>query len=431
MIEVSLSDRFQKIIGPLANKISTNKYMLAIRDGMLAYMPFTFIASIFLIIAFFPITPYIDFMTNIFGSDWQMKLTLVASASLDVGGLLVVIAVANSMANNFKVNNIQAILTAVVSFLLLTPQDTMENGTFLEVTRISAQAIFLSILVGIITVVIYKKVTDKNWKIKMPASVPPAVSVPFESIIPSFITITVFFIVRLFLDITLNTDALTLVNTLLGRPLSLFGGSLFGIVFVLIFEQLLWFFGIHGGAIVGAVMDPIHQVLEDQNRLASIAGEIPPNIISMSFRANFASIGIIGSVIAIIIVAKSRQYKEVGKVAGVPYIFNIGEPVLFGVPLMLNFIYFIPFVFTRVISAVIAYVAFALEWVPVPTGLAQVPWTTPPIISGYLVTGSIRGAILQIVLLVFVTLLWIPFVKIADKQVYEQELEREQLQKKR
>lgn len=427
-MEVSLSDKFQKFIGPLANKISTNKYMVAIRDGMLAYMPFTFIASIFLIIAFFPITPYIDFMTNLFGPSWQMKLTLVASASLDIGGLLVVIAVANSMANNFKVNNIQAILTAVVSFLLLTPQDTMDNGTFIEVTRIGAQAIFLSIVVGIITVLIYKKVMDKNWKIKMPASVPPAVSAPFESIIPSFFAITFFFILRLFLDIALNADALTLVNIILGRPLTLLGGSLFGIVVVLIFEQLLWFFGIHGGAIVGAVMDPIHQVLEDQNRIATLAGEIPPNIVSMSFRANFAMIGVAGSVIAILLVAKSRQYKEVGKVGGVPYIFNIGEPLLFGIPLMLNFIYFIPFVFTRAISALIAYVAFSFGWVPIPTGLVQVPWTTPPIISGYLVTGSIRGAILQIVLLAVATLIWIPFVKIADKQVYDKEQEREKPQ---
>lgn len=89
-------------------------------------------------------------------------------------------------------------------------------------------------------------------------------------------------------------------------------------------------------------MDPIHQVLEDQNRVASVAGEIPTNIISMSFRNHFASIGVVGAIIAILIVAKSKQYKEVGKIASVPYIFNIGEPALFGIPLMLNFSFIIP-----------------------------------------------------------------------------------------
>jgi hypothetical protein len=153
---------------------------------------------------------------------------------------------------------------------------------------------------------------------------------------------------------------LTLINGTLGKPLTYLGGSIGGLVVVKIFEQFLWFFGLHGGSIIQAVMDPIHQVLEDQNKVASLAGAIPPNIISMSFRNHFASIGVVGAVIAILIVAKSRQYKEVGKISSVPYMFNIGEPALFGIPLMLNFLYFIPFIFSNAISTVIAYVVFAL-----------------------------------------------------------------------
>lgn len=194
-------------------------------------------------------------------------------------------------------------------------------------------------------------------------------------------------------------------------------------VVVKIFEQFLWFFGLHGGSIIQAVMDPIHQVLEDQNKVASLAGAIPPNIISMSFRSHFASIGVVGAVIAILIVAKSRQYKEVGKISSVPYMFNIGEPALFGIPLMLNFLYFIPFIFSNAISTVIAYVVFALGLVPLPTGLAQIPWTTPPIISGYFVTGSIRGSLLQIALIAITTIVWIPFVRMADKELYKEEKE--------
>ena len=423
--KVNFSEKLQNVLGPFASKINRNKYILAIRDGMLAYMPFTFIASIFLIIAFFPIPAYIEFMTNTFGAGWQTRLAYVSHSSLNVGGLLVVIAVANKMADSFEVNKIQSILTAVVSFLLLTPQTPIEGeGTFLLLTRISAQAIFLAIIVGIFIVLIYKKVTDKNLKIKMPSSVPPAVSAPFESIIPSLFVIVFFWIIRLILELGFDTYAMSLINNVLGRPLIFLGGSLIGTIIVTMFEQLLWFFGLHGAAIVNSVMEPIWQVMEDQNRMASYAGDIPPNIIGMSFRL-FSLIGVVGAVIAILIVAKSRQYKEVGKIAGVPYIFNIGEPTLFGIPLMLNAIYFIPFTFTRVVSTIIAYVAFTIGIVPLPTGLAQVPWTTPPIISGFLVTGSINGAILQIVLLVITTLIWIPFVKIADKQIYEKEQQPE------
>lgn len=426
---LSLSDKIQSIIGPFASKVNENIYITAVRDAMLAYMPFTFIGSIFLIIAFFPIPQVTEFITTVLGtadaSVWQGKLLYVNDATLAIGGLIVVISMAKSLAEKLKTNVLQCILTALVSFLVVTPLNVVEGTNFLDITKVSAQSIFLAITIGLTSTIIYKKVEQKGIKIKMPDSVPPAVSGPFESVIPSFLVVLVFFIIRLILESGFNSDALTLINGFLGKPLTILGGSIFGMVVVKIFEQFLWFFGLHGASIVQAVMDPIHQVLEDQNRVASLAGEIPSNIISMSFRNQFASVGVIGAIIAILIVAKSKQYKEVGKIAGVPYIFNIGEPALFGIPLMLNFSYILPFVFSNALTTIVAYVAFYLKLVPIPTGLAQVPWTVPPIISGYLVTGSVRGSILQIVLIIVATLIWLPFVKAADKKIYNGELQEE------
>ena len=110
------------------------------------------------------------------------------------------------------------------------------------------------------------------------------------------------------------------------------------------FSQLLWFFGIHGDSIVNGVMTPIFQVLQAENQAASLAGQVPPNIICQSFWDSYASIGIIGSIIAIVLIAKSKRYIEMKKIAAVPYIFNVGEPTLFGIPLMMNVTYFIPFI---------------------------------------------------------------------------------------
>lgn len=152
-----------------------------------------------------------------------------------------------------------------------------------------------------------------------------------------------------------------------------------------------------------------------------MAGGNPINIISSSFFTHFAGIGIVGAVVAIIIVAKSKRYKEMGKIAGVPYLFNIGEPALFGVPLMLNVTFFIPFVFTSAVSAIVSYIVFSIGLVPLPTGLVQLPWTTPPIISGYLVTGSIAGGILQLALIALATIIWIPFIKIEDRKIVKEE----------
>lgn len=216
-------------------------------------------------------------------------------------------------------------------------------------------------------------------------------------------------------------SALAVFNFILGVPLQKVGGSLIGVVIVKMFSQLLWFFGIHGDSIVNGVMTPIFQVLQDANKTVSMAGGTPVNIINQSFWDSFAGIGIVGAIIAIVIIAKSKRYKEMKKIAGVPYIFNVGEPTLFGIPLMMNVIYFIPFIISNVVSILISYVAFATGLVPVCTGLAQVPWTTPLVISGYLATGSIAGSILQIVCLIVVVLIWLPFVRIADNQLIKEE----------
>ncbi|WP_238902067.1 PTS transporter subunit EIIC [Clostridium sp. YIM B02506] len=409
---------------PIADKVSRQRHLTALRDGMLAYLPFTIIASVFLILAFIPIPGYTEFITNLLndGGAWQGRLIYVANSTMDVGGLFVLIGTAYSLAKSYNIDKLQSSLTALASFILVTPYIIGDAGSSIPVDKIGAKAMFVAFIVAMVAVEIYRKMEQKGIVIKMPDAVPPAVAKPFASLIPAFLTVVFFWAIRLIFDIGFNSDLFTIINLVIGKPLLLLGGSLGGFVVALLFEQLLWFFGIHGGSIVSSgAMNPIWTMLDDANRLSSIAGEVPKNIISLSFRNSFASIGVVGAIIAIVIVAKSKQYKEVGKVGLVPYIFNIGEPVLFGIPLMLNPLYFIPLVITPSVSAVIAYIALATKLVPIPTGLAQLPWTTPPIISGYLVTGSIRGAILQIVLLIVTTLIWIPFVKMADKQIYKEE----------
>lgn len=413
---------------PVADKFSRQRHLTALRDGMLAYLPFTIISSIFLIIAFLPIPGYSEFMTNLFndGGAWVGKLVYVTNSTNDVAGFFVLFATAYSLAKSYNVYKLQASLTALAAFLVVTPYISGDAGTAIPMVKVGAQAMFVAFIVAMVSVEIYRRMEQKGIVIKMPDAVPPAVAKPFASLVPAFVTILVFWIIRVIFDVALNSDLFTTINLIIGKPLLLLGGSLGGFVFALLFEQFLWFFGIHGGSIVSSgAMNPIWTMLEDANRVASIAGEAPVNIIGSSFRTAFASIGVVGCVIAMVIVAKSKQYKEIGKVGLVPYCFNIGEPVLFGVPLMLNPIYFIPLVITPAVSSLIAYAALAFKLVPIPTGLAQLPWTTPPIISGYLVTGSISGSILQIVLLVVATLIWLPFVKIADKQIYVEEQKRE------
>jgi PTS system cellobiose-specific IIC component len=422
-------DKLEESLGVFAEKVNGNIYITSIRDAMLAYMPFTVIASFFLIIAFFPYQPVIDLITKMLGTEnpwvWQSKLIYVNDSTLAIGGLYVVISMSKSLADKLKTNALQCILTAVGAFLVLTPLNNVEGTNFLDITRISAQAMFLAIIVGIGSTVIYKKLEDKNIKIKLPDSVPPAVSGPFESIIPTFFVILIALTIRIALELGFDSYAVKLINGIFAAPLSYIGSSVFGMIIIRLVENSLWFFGLHGSSIVGAVTDPIFQVLEDQNKIATLAGQIPHNIISYNFKIHFAGVGWIGVCFALAIIAKSKQYKEVAKISLPPHLFNIGEPTLFGVPLMLNFSYVIPFLFSNTVSIIIAYCAFFFKLVPVSTGLAQVPWTTPPLISGYLVTGSIAGSILQLVLIVVSTLIWIPFVRVSDKKLCVQEHSQE------
>src|SRR5690625_3493707 len=277
----TISERFENILGPIANKISQNIYIMSIRDAMLAYMPFTFIGSIALILAFFSVPQVGEFVTSLFGSDaWVGHLVTVNEATIGLGGLIVVVSMAKSLSEKLETNGLQVILTSLVSFYLLLPKVNIDGVNFLDVAQFSAQAIFLALITSLLVTIIYKKIEDRGITIKMPDSVPPAVSGPFESVIPSLVVVTIFFIIQVTLAAGFQTDALTIIDRFLGATLTAVGGSIAGIVFIKIFEQLLWFFGIHGGSIVNAAIDPILQVLEDQNRVASIAGDIPPNIIS-------------------------------------------------------------------------------------------------------------------------------------------------------
>lgn len=417
---MKFKDRLQKNLSKFAAKMGSNIYVTTIRDAMLAYVPFTFIASIFLILACFPIEGVNNFISSVLHCEaavWQGKLLYVYNASIAIGGLLVVVTSSHTLAEKLKLNQLQITVTALISYLILTPLTTSEAGDAIALTSVSAQSMFCAILVGIFATKIYQFIDSKNIKIKMPSSVPPAVSAPFESLIPSLFSITAFWIVRIILD-AFGTDAVSLINNTLGLPLILVGGSVFGVVFAEIFQQILWFFGIHGSSIVSGVMTPILQVLEDQNKNLSMLGDLPTNVICQSYFSHFAAIGIPGAVIAALIVAKSKHYKEIAKISAVPYAFGVGEPALFGFPMMLNFDLMIPFVITPAISAIISYIAFSIGLVPIPTGLVQLPWTTPPIISGFLVTGSWKGAALQIVLYVVATLIWIPFIRKADRKNY-------------
>ena len=185
-----------------------------------------------------------------------------------------------------------------------------------------------------------------------------------------------------------------------------------------IFLHFFWFFGVNGGSVVGAVFNPILQTLSAENLAAFQAGEALPNIISQQFQDLFATFGGAGStlslLIAMLLFCRSKRVRELGKLALIPGIFGINEPIIFGLPILLNPLMLIPFMLVPTINIVISYFCMSLGLVPLCSGVA-IPWTMPVILSGFLATGW-QGAVLQLVLLILGVLLYMPFIKMMDKQ---------------
>lgn len=193
-------------------------------------------------------------------------------------------------------------------------------------------------------------------------------------------------------------------------------------------NSLFWFAGIHGGNMVGSFMSPILLINTDENRLAFQAGEELPHIITNPFFDLFVYIGGGGATLALVTLvmfaSKSQRNKSIGGVSFVPGLFNINEPAIFGLPIVFNTSFLIPFALAPMANVIITYLSMNAGLVPKPTGVA-VPWTMPPLISGFLATNSFRGALLQVVLIVVDIAIYYPFFRIIDKQYLEEELEAE------
>lgn len=271
--------------------------------------------------------------------------------------------------------------------------------------------------------------TKKNWTIKMPSSVPPAVSKSFAALIPAVITLTVFLLFRIGFMFTPWGNVHDFIYEIVQAPLVSLGKGLGATLCAILAIQFLWFFGLHGQIIVNSVLDPIWNTLTLENLTAFQAGQPIPNIVTKQFIEIF-TVGIggsgmtLGAVILMIFFCKSKQLKQIGRLAAPAGIFNVNEPVIFGMPIVLNPTIFIPWVLAPVINVIIVYFAMSAGLVPLTTGIT-VPWTTPIVISGMLATNSWQGGAIQIIELLVVMVCWFPFIKSLDRTNVKMEAEEE------
>ncbi|MED4224641.1 PTS cellobiose transporter subunit IIC [Neobacillus cucumis] len=415
---------------PVAGRIASQKHLQALRDGIILTMPLIIIGSLFLILGFIPIKGYPEFMAHTFGADWNTKLLYPVSASFDIMALIAGFGIAYRLAEQYKVDALNAGAISVAAFILATPYFTMftpegakeaiQVTGVISMSYLGSKGLFVAMIIAILSTEIYRYVIQKNIVIKMPDGVPPSVSKSFVALFPAFLVILVVWIIRLLIENTSFETLHNVVGQLLQEPLSALGGSLAGALIAVFLVQLLWSCGLHGASIVGGVMGPIWLAQTDANRAALQAGHELPNVVTQQFFDIFIYLGGSGATLSFAIMmlfmAKSQQSKQLGRLAIGPGIFNINEPITFGAPIVMNPLLIIPFILTPLALCITTYIGMSTGFAPKTAGIA-VPWTTPPIIGGFLATGgNIRGALMQVINLAVAFAIYYPFFRMWDKQ---------------
>ncbi|GED49451.1 hypothetical protein CKN99_00845 [Carnobacterium maltaromaticum] len=426
-----LEKKLNKYLLPIANKVNENKIVTAIKDGMIYTIPVILFASVVLIITNFPFLN--DFAPNV-ANMLNTTLGFVSNSTMDLLSIFVIIGAATSYSKSKNIEPLYGLLAAFGAYLIATPtslvKDVIIDGesfkdveiaNVISTNYLGASGIFAALAITIISIAIYAEIFHRDITIKMPESVPANVTKPFLSIIPFALTLIVFTIVRNLMELTPYGSLPEAISELLTKPLLGLGNNIWAFLFLIFIGQLLWFFGIHGTNItINAIWSPIATVAMAQNIEAFNAGEPLPYMLTAAFLA-FTVQAKLSEIVALLVIGKSKRAKSVGKLSIIPAIFNIHEPFIFSLPIVLNTTLFIPFVFIEVIQAGLAYFLMKLTGA---IAIFQVPWTTPPMLSPFIAT-NFNPWSLAIALITFVVgfILWSPFIKILDNQFLKEENE--------
>lgn len=428
-----IEQAIEKFLIPVANKMGSSKILNAISSGFMRVLPITIAGSIITLIANFPIDVWLDFLVN---SGIANLLTICSNATLGVISLYTVAFIGYTYSKLYDCDGVSAALVSLVSFLILTPMVTTVTSSSQEIITVSgvlplqwlgATGLFSSIIISLVATRLYVLVVKHNIKITMPKSVPSNISKPFEALIPAVIVFVFMLLVNYAFSVTPYGSIHNCIYSLIQIPLQGFTASFWVVcIFSPLIFAVLWFFGLHAGQIlIFPILQPLLMVASLENLAAYQAGTTLPNILTYETLYVGQSLGGVGNTIGLCICmmlfAKSKRFKMLGRMGIAPALFCINEPIVFGAPIVMNPMLLIPFIAAPIITSVITYFSMAIGLVPYIAGL-QLPWTTPIILFGFLECG-IAGAILQIFLIVISVLIYYPFFKVVDKNALRDEME--------
>ncbi len=425
-----MQEFFSNKVVPVIMKFVSLKGVVALKDGLLYTMPLTIVGSVFLLLANFPIQAVVDWL-NAMG--WIDPLNQAYGATFNIVALIGVMGIAYEYVKKEGYQGLNAGVLGIVVFLITTNSFVVaESGevvsNVIDKTWTAGQGMITAIIIGLIVGWVYSWFMKHDIRIKMPAGVPDGVANSFTALIPGFVIIIGATLVYSFFKFVLDTTFIEAVYSVIQAPLQGMTDSLGGVLMMTFLIPFLWWFGVHGSTIVGGLMGSLLQANGLANQAIIDSGleltiENGGRIVTQQFIDQFITVtgaGLtLGLVMYMIFFAKSKQCKELGKLGGVPGIFNINEPILFGTPIVMNPFLALPFIGMPVLSGIITYFSISTGLVPLFSAIS-VPWTTPPIISGFIV-GGWRAALLQAAILILSFFVYLPFIRKIDKMNLEAE----------
>jgi len=422
----------EKHIVPFATKLNEQRHVAAIRDAFMYTFPITMAASIVILINNLVFSKQgfiaqILFLPKFFPhlEEAQKLLTSVTNGTMNIMSIFIAYLVARNLAKYFHADDMLVGMTGIAVFMILYSPSIMKGGvTYLPTTYMGAQGLFVAMICGGLVGEFLPKLTRiKKLQIKMPDMVPPAVARSFNGLIPIVIVIMLASVLNYFIQMVSPQGINDVIYNTIQTPLTHIGVNIYGVIIIAIVQNLLWLVGIHGPNTLNALRSIIFTEADLSNQTfinahGTVWG-VPHRVTWGVLNDVFANMGgsgmTLGLIIAIFLVSRRKDYRTIAKMALVPGLFNINEPLMFGLPIVLNPIMAVPFVLTPVVNILIGYmVTVVFNWMPTPA--IGMSWTTPGPLMPFLGTGgNLIGLVMGVVCLAVSVMMYFPFVLAANR----------------
>lgn len=417
-----LQNGMDKIIAPIASKMNDSKIIQALASGMMATMPISIGVAAICILVSLPIPGWSEVITKLgisYVGNEIMQVTLSGLA------IYLVINVAYNYASGEGENGMTAATIALGIFLMMMPVFIRGKGYFLQAIEskyIGSEGIFVGMVISILSSVVYCKLCKKNIKLKLPDSVPPMVTNSLSPIFIAMIMFTVMAVVKYLFFISPYGNLFNFFNTIIAAPIMKFGATPGALIAVYTFACIMWFFGVHPSPIISTYAVVLTSA-STANIEAYAAGQPLPyfGLMVMYLYVYFSGTGNTLGLSLCTLKAKSERYKSMKAITLIPNLFNINEPVVFGFPVMLNPIFFIPMILCTLIPGLLGWAVTSLFTFHFNPSIA-LPWVTPTFVTAFM-QGGVPYLLLIIACIAVTTLIWFPFFRMADNQAYLEEQE--------